>query len=216
MTEPDIESPKTKIVVHINNYILSKSPSFDVLPSLLTTTTPADNIMDQMMWSARKNRFSPKLKKVVPPNKNYIIVHAKSIKFPVKVTPSYEIYPTTNMNDDKDLEALNKYDRGDRRDSHNYRGNGYYNNRYDKYDINFRLPPINPLLNNQIKNNLTYPNKAPPKMTLPNYLKAQYNFLPANTLNYKPAATSQPIKAKEAGGSSAPSNVTVYSIFFKG
>ena len=94
---PDFDSPKTKIVVHINNYILSKSPSFDVMPTLrLNTATPVvESLMDQMLWK------SPKAKTKAQPKSNFIILHAKSIKFPVKVTPAYEIYPTTNMNDDK-------------------------------------------------------------------------------------------------------------------
>ena len=45
------------------------------------------------------------------------------------------------------------------------------------------------------KNNLTYPNKTPPKMSLPNYLRTQYNLQPTNSLNYKPTQ-SQPLNSQ--------------------
>ena len=116
------------------------------------------------------------------------------------------------------MERLDKYERMEPR-SGRYYGGGYYNSRYDKYDINFRLPLINPVQNNQIKNNLTYPNKVAPKMTLPNYLKAQYNFLPSNTLNYKPAVASQQVsnsskavRGKESGSTVANVRVLGFGV----
>lgn len=203
------KTAKTKIVVHINNYILSKTPSDDGFPSHLRLSTP-ENTIDQLMLTNRK--ISPKIKKVMPPKNNYIILHAKSIKFPVKITSSYEIYPTTNVNDDK-YDKYDKYDRSERKNR--YINNAYNSNRYEtKFDINFKLPTISSHQNNLIKNNLTYPKLTLPKMTLPNYLKAQYNLQPTNAINYKPATTNthpssnQPnmkiAKLKESSYNSAP------------
>ncbi len=196
------KKPKTKIVVHINNYVLSKSPSNENI-----FHTPEDSL-DQLTLSRTKH--SPKIKKAVPARNDYIILHAKSIKFPVKITPSYEIYPTTNVHDDK----YDKYDKYIRDPRHqNY--NAYNSHRYDRLlDLNFKLPAISPLQNNQIKPNLTYPNKTSPKMSLPNYLKAQYNLQPPNLLNYKPT-NLQPLynasnRLKELSAS-APINIGNYT-----
>ena len=178
--EPHIEQhQKTKIVVHINNYILSKTPSDDEIPLRLAAP---ENSVAEIMWNNGKR--SPKIKRVIPPKNDYIILHAKSMKFPVKITPSYEIYPTTSINDNDKSEKHDKYERSDRKG----KLSSVYN-RYDKLNINFKLPPITPFQNNQIKSNMTYPNKVQNKMSLPNFLKSQYNhLLPTNLINYKPTS----------------------------
>ncbi len=201
------KKPKTKIVVHINNYVLSKSPSDDNL----RLNTPETSV-DQLTPSRAK--LSDKAKKALPlsstARNDYIILHAKSIKFPVKITPAYEIYPTTNVHDDK----YDKYDKYTR-DHRHISNNAYSSHRYDRLlDLNFKLPALSSLQNNQIKPNLTYPNKASPKMSLPNYLKAQYNLQPPHLLNYKPSSL-QPLynasnRLKELSAS-APISIGNYS-----
>lgn len=202
--EPNSEHnhQKPKIVVHINNYILSKTPSDDEIPLRLAAP---ENSVSEIMWTNQKR--SPKIKRVIPPKNDYIILHAKSMKFPVKITPSYEIYPTTNINDNDKVEKHDKYERSDRKG----KLSSVYN-RYDKLNINFKLPPISPFQNNQIKNNMTYPNKAQNKMSLPNFLKSQYNhLLPTNSIN----ETNKILKQKETNPfSNHVISIVIFEIFF--
>ena len=175
---------KTKIVVHINNYILPKSPSEE--ETSLRLSTP-ENSIAEIIWNSK----SPKLKKVISPKSEFIILQAKSIKFPVKITPAYEIYPTTSLNEEK-------YDKKTK----------YANNllKNTKFDINFKLPPISHSVihNNFAKSNLTYP-KLANKMTLPNYLKNQYNMHNANvqSLNQRSCL----VRLKENNSSNALTNI---------
>ena len=175
---------KTKIVVHINNYILPKSPSEE--ETSLRLSTP-ENSIAEIIWNSK----SPKLKKVISPKSEFIILQAKSIKFPVKITPAYEIYPTTSLNEEK-------YDKKTK----------YANNllKNTKFDINFKLPPISHSVihNNFAKSNLTYP-KLANKMTLPNYLKNQYNMHNANvqSLNQRYCL----VRLKENNSSNALTNI---------
>ncbi len=106
------EKFKKKIVVHINNYILANdeeettivnTTSNDFANQLRSLATPDSFFIESDAFY--KGDGSDRLKirrKSLSQNKNdCIIVHAKSLKFPIKIRPAYEIYPSSNLVEDK-------------------------------------------------------------------------------------------------------------------
>ena len=192
------EMHKTKIVVHINNYIFSNedddSTSNELGGHLRSLATPDSIFLEPDRYF--KNRVKSK-----PPNQaiksnDCIIVHAKSLKFPVKIRPAYEIYPSVNLIEDKRHPWINKN----------------FNNKFD-----FQLPFINPSHQtafqnyqaryNSLNNNLQA-NSLASKISLPNYLNTQYikpsSFKPKNIRSIHPILTYKKIlKLKESNSNNS-------------
>lgn len=167
----DQAAPKTKIVVHINNYIIDteEETSNDLTGQLRSLASPDSFFLENGSHYGSQYNCDvdiSRLKKVIQPNttthksNDTYIVHAKSMKFPVKIRPSYEIYPTSNVRDDiKSSSFLNTT-----------------KNFNSKFDINFQLPFISPshqtnFQNYQARHNLQNTNIKPTaKVSLPSYL----------------------------------------------
>lgn len=180
------EKTKTKIVVHINNYIFDnaeeENTSNDLNGHLRSLATPDSFFLEHgsafgsqygQQYTNNTDLDISRMKKVSQPKNDCYVIHAKSMKFPVKIRPSYEIYPSSNVIEDKLNPWLN---------------NKNFNS---KFDINFQLPFISPshqtaFQNYQARhiNNLQNINIKPTsKVNLPNYLNTQYNMKPPQFTN---------------------------------
>jgi hypothetical protein len=78
------EKTKTKIVVHINNYILAdeEETSNDLAATLRSLATPDSFFIDPEKFF--KHEDFKKIKNNSQSKTDLVIVHAKSLKFPVK------------------------------------------------------------------------------------------------------------------------------------
>lgn len=171
LTDQDKAAPKTKIVVHINNYIIDtedENTSHDLTGQLRSLASPDSFFLENGSHYGSQYNCDvdiSRLKKVIQPNNSThksndtYIVHAKSMKFPVKIRPSYEIYPTSNVRDDSKSNSLLNNTK----------------NFNSKFDINFQLPFISPshqtnFQNYQAKHLQNTNIKPTSKVSLPNYL----------------------------------------------
>lgn len=100
-TRPSIAT-KTKIVVHINNYILPKENSNKNLRSLASPASSIDYYETEFPRTEyRFNDFNSQKSKTKHDKEKeheYMILKAKSLNFPVKVRSSYAIYQISEEN----------------------------------------------------------------------------------------------------------------------
>ncbi len=186
---------KTKIVVHINNYIL---PNEDLTTtstnnhSMATTRENTDifeldfpkteyrfNELNTASENRKKNKFRQNERK----ESGYMILKAKSLNFPVKIRSSYSIYQTpnninnNNILDDKLLSIEKNYNIIEKRISN-----------IINYELYKKLPPNTTTANftqqneqtNSLKQTFLKDNNF---NSLPNYLKLNHNLQPTFSIN---------------------------------
>ncbi len=195
------QTTKTKIVIHINNYIFEKSEeentNNDMGVQLRSLASPDsffinDNGVHYGTHYGSQFDLHRYKKSMQPKTSEAYILHAKNLKFPCKIRPAYEIYPSSSIIDKIDkTDWINK-------------------NLNTKFDINFQLPFISPSHQTSFQNyqsrhlqNL----KPTSKVLLPNYLSTQYSMKPPSFMNRNsksnPILTYKKIvKLREANASS--------------
>ena len=110
--EQSVKPERTKIVVHINNYILPNDDSNrnGCRPISTRETTATDVFeLDFPKTEYRFNELNSEKKKPKSKDDNeYMILKAKSLNFPVKIRSSYTIYQSSNLVDSSDKKAIDK------------------------------------------------------------------------------------------------------------
>lgn len=179
MRDASAKPAKTKIVVHLNNYILPNDDTDRNFRSIATPESsidfyetdfpPTDYRFNELNANKNKNRNKENEKE------EYMILKAKSLNFPIKIRSSYAIYQSSNLADSEKKTSINR----DYKIIENKISN------IVNYEMYKRLPIINSSQNDPnyhtlrqmfLKDRVSNPN------SLPNYLKPNYNLQPSYSI----------------------------------
>jgi len=182
--ESSVKPERTKIVVHINNYILTNDDSSRNVRPMSTRGTTATDVfeLDFPKTDYRFNELNSQKKKKIKDDNEYMILKAKSLNFPVKIRSSYTIYQSSNLVDNNDKKAIDK----------NYSLMENKISNLINYEMYKRLPGsqtdqvnFNSLRQMFLKDKVSNPN------SLPNYLRPNMNLQPTYSIISKSKSDSK-------------------------